>query len=326
MKKKSIFFDETYWEEMCLLLSQNKSVQEILEILRTPKNEKASDKTEYLLRKGIRFEEIVKEMKGKIPERLSFYLTFLPLQKALEAAISFYKFEKEWKSSFVKALLYPGFLFVMTEGILGVFSKIILPEIQKMTGAMNRMQSLKCFITVSELFFGLGILALSGAVFLGFLRKRNYRLYRFIMKHLGLKEIVRVYDTYVFARYYEELSAKGIPTLRIFQYLKAVKNAPAVKFIAEEFDQRLAGGEEFINCLKDPLLDEKFSRMAAVGFLSNTLKEAVKGYLELTEKRIRVFMKRFASGIQILSYVFLGVAAFVVYAALLAPMDILDQF
>ena len=88
-------------------------------------------------------------------------------------------------------------------------------------------------------------------------------------------------------------------------------------------DTELLSGKNMIEAMKNKYIDDRLSRFIKIAINTSELNMMLDGYIMQFEKRFKKYMNKLSLGIQLTSYILVGIVIIFVYQILFIPMSMI---
>lgn len=316
-------------EGICILMESGFSFQDAIRLLKDSRNEKVISKIQECLSEGNEIEMFVTQYFSKTYLKyLEPFCKFLPFSRSLQLTVKCLSEEKNTRSNLLKELLYPILLFIGTWIGLFIFTFFCFPTLislfRNFSMSITNLVVIKsCFMIVC---ITISIINLLTLVLLIGCRQNYIRLYLYSkICRLFKNNLLKTYQSNLFARFYRQCSLAGIKTKQTMKLLQSIEIHPVLVLISKQVEKSLNEGETMEDSLKNNLLDRTLIQYMKLAIYSSTMDEMLEGYIKVNEERMHRTIKRFSKGCQLISYGCIGFIIIVVYQILILPLTLMAE-
>lgn len=217
----------------------------------------------------------------------------------------------------LKKIAYPFFLLIFAYFMICFFSNYVL--VQMKDYIPNNI--ILIFVHLLKYLFGLTILVIVLYILLYyvFLYRYNSKLkcpFRLMKKMISLQ----------FVCMYQSLEKTCSSTQEILETLSSIKFS-VVGIVSSEILKYLMQGvsiEESFNRIK--VFDSTFKKMLNYALVANSMSFFLDLYIQKSTLDIEKSIKKISNGVQIFSYISIGILVLIVYQIMMMPLNMLNQF
>lgn len=217
----------------------------------------------------------------------------------------------------LKKIAYPFFLLIFAYFMICFFSNYVL--VQMKDYIPNNV--ILIFVHLLKYLFGITILVIVLYILLYyvFLYRYNSKLkcpFRLMKKMISLQ----------FVCMYQSLEKTCSSTQEILETLSSIKFS-VVGIISSEILKYLMQGvsiEESFNRIK--VFDSTFKKMLNYALVANSMSFFLDLYIQKSTLDIEKSIKKISNGVQIFSYISIGILVLIVYQIMMMPLNMLNQF
>lgn len=256
-------------------------------------------------------------------KHLAFFLTLLPLEKALSKSIEICDFSHQFKQKLMKQASYPCLIFILAFILLLFFLYFIFPLVMETftsdQNLFNLLFNLKVFSHI--------LMVLLLIVFINVILVMIFKAYRYFMMQFLSKifKIIPMYCSYYYAYYLQIFMNLQIPTIMMFDYLKQHKDY-WLNHLATKFDFKLKQGASYLELIQNEcLFDNELKQMMNL-IIHTSKNELIKTYFIQSDYHFQNFFKKLAIYIQLFTYSFVGIIVLVVFQIFMIPLSMLENF
>ena len=326
LSKQEIAIDDLTY--ILKLLKSNLSLHQTLELLKNKNNEKIFNEITSKLDEGILIEKVIVDY---LPKQIKDYM--IPLLKnmtfisALELSLDFYFEHKNSENKLISKIAYPCILLFISISALYLFDLYGMDMIINLVKTFNNNVASFTIartvfrIIIKALYYSVLIITLIAIYYMQ--DKRIVFLYLFINKHFP-NSLINIYYSNEFISLLSICINKGYKTKHSLEILKNMKLKPVVCFLAYHLDEAMLEGDTLKQAIEKDYYDLSISRFIKIANYTNDFTNMLKNYLDLSKEKIEKTMKRLASTIQLVTYLFIGIIVIFIYRILLMPMQALS--
>ncbi|MEG0625919.1 type II secretion system F family protein [Anaerorhabdus sp.] len=316
-------------EGICVLVQSGFSFQDALRLLKDNKNKTCFDQLLSQLEKG---EEIENFIQIYFSKEYCMYLKpfcmFLPFTQSLTLTMKCIKEEKNYRTNILKELLYPSLLFIGTWMGLTVFTFLCFPTLITMFTNFKMdpttLLSIRFIFICICIFITIVLLSMSVIILLWCNKMCRCILYEMYCK-LNKNNMIKTYQSNLFARFYRQCSMSGIKTKETMKLLSNIEIHPILNLMSTTIQKSLTRGEKMEEALENIYLDRTLVQYMKVAIYSSSMDEMLEGYIRINETKMKRKIKRFAKGCQLISYGCIGFIIVIVYQILILPLTLMAQ-
>lgn len=239
------------------------------------------------------------------------------LKEAIECVSQIEKSSNVFFEKLLKKIAYPFFLLVFAYFMICFFSDFVLVQMQDYIS--NHFVLI--LIQVLKVLFGASILSI--LLYLGlyylFFYKYDVRLkcpFSLMKKMISLQ----------FVCMYQALEKSYSPTQEVLETL-ALMDFSIVGMVSNEILKQLKKGNTLEACfLGINVFDASFKKMIKYALSGNRLSIFFDLYVKKCRLDLEKSVKKLSNGIQIFSYISIGILVVVFYQIMMMPLNMLNQF
>ncbi len=265
---------------------------------------------------------------ASVSKRMSTFLRFLPLSKALSLSLTLHEQTQASRKQFLKWTAYPMAMFIISLMGVQLFCLLCLPALIEMMKGFSvstwMIEVMYHGLMIASIFLTLLIL-LGLTLSLWALSKKRIVMSVVVLYRLKLGFLVEKDLSLHFARLYFECMRLGIPTKTALAMLQQCKEEPLTVFLAWHVEQVLIKGGNLQQAMAIEYLDPSLEKLMKTAVLSSGALNLLEGYLEISLKKKEKRMSRAARMIQGAAYVFAAVMILLVYQVLFLPLSMLER-
>lgn len=324
-KKQHISHDDL--DILCELLKTDIALNDALDILKTSRNKEIIKKIQDRLRKGQLVSEVFTEYLNKdIKKYFMSFVSYLSFKDALSLSMKMLKKEKGLKNKIMKEISYPMILMIVTIAGIFLFNRYCFDTLISTVSEFNAdiasailfRQILDISIDIIFIFVILIIIIL---IFFG--RKKRIVFAYIVLDKYMPNSIFKEYLSSRFVLYFNECHKTGLKTKDSIEILKSFHFEPLVSFIAFHVDTDLLSGKNMVEAMRNKYIDDRLSRFIKIAINTSELNMMLDGYILQFEKRFKKYMNKLSLGIQLTSYILVGIVIIFVYQILFIPMSMI---
>lgn len=253
----------------------------------------------------------------KLIESLSSYMS---LSKSIVCANKIDQSLSALLKKVLKRITYPLFIFCFAYFMILFFSNSIVPQMSTFSTQENSYLILDILkISFTLLFIVLCSLVLTFTFCLISKRFRIFCIYR-----LEVLKIYKIYQSIQFSIVFEVLLESGLSTKICFEALNKMNFYTIVYHLSEQINNRLNQGEKLELVIDSISFDPTFIKFFKMGIKTGSLDKILQLYQKQAKSAFEKYINRIISGIQIISYVSVGMLVLVVYQIMLVPLNMLN--
>lgn len=263
---------------------------------------------------------------GSFYDHLCFFMKIASLSEAIMSALEMDDVIKSMRSRLMKQSRYPMLLFIMALFTLYLFTAQILPQL--MQGfAMNEENGMWLGSVYVLRTLALSVLCtVTLALMITLIASRSLRWKLHILSWLRFTSLPQQYCSYLLAGYFAQLLHHGITTKNAFAFLTQLKNDSLLRQCACQMEAQLQDGLSLDECLSSQCwLDDAFVRMWMIAEHTHNMEASLKQYQKQQEATWEQLLKRIGIGIQISTYLFVGIMVILVYQIMLVPLQMMES-
>ncbi len=312
------------------LLEAGLSLNECFALLKNRRNEQIFADIKAKLDQGLGIETAICD---HLPSGIRVYmmslLPSLSFEESLSLSLDFHEKNSRGRNEFISSLAYPLILLFIAMTSLYLFDLYGIDSIFRLIESFD--PDLKLYrdfrvlfrIVVNVFYYGILLLFLAVMVFSS--KKRIVLLYLFVSKHLP-NSVLNIYYSEEFMSLLLICCRSGYSTKEALEILKKMKNKPVVSFLAFHMDESLMEGLTLREAAGKPYYDSSLSRFIKIANYSRDFSGIIGSYIYLTRQKIEKRMKGYSLGIQLFTYVFIGIIIVFIYQILFMPMQAISSF
>ncbi len=273
-------------------------------------------------------EFIVDYLPRGIKEHVYSFLEFTTFVKAIELSLQLYEYDKMTKQQFIKSLLRPLILFVVSLGAVQLFIVLCLPVLLALMRDFEVNDfTLRTGGTIFTLFINsvLIVLVVLLVIVFYFIRPKNKVLGYVLLSKTYFYKTVRHFVSGQFAAYFHACVKSGYTTQTILLILQKMKQKPLLVFNAYHIEQALLKGEKIEDAINNRYLDTTLQKYIQIAVYSTGLKNMLEGYIEYNTQVGYNLCKRWAKRITLISYSSIALMLVLIYQVLLLPLSIIQE-
>ena len=236
--------------------------------------------------------------------------------------------KEEYQNKLKSKLTYPSILvtFLFLFSLFVVF--MLLPNVNQL---FSSFQIEKSFLI--EILFGFFYFIPSfiiGAVFIALylvlrliyaLKHKLYRIIEMYLKWPIFKLILQKYFSLKFALYFHELLSEDIDSTSVISILNEQMTDSDLKIILYEINNRLYGGENLEEILKDfEYFDDLFISFFQMYMKNPQQRHSLSYYIQVTYEYLDYCIERFLKYLIPMIYGFVALFVITIYIAIIIPM------
>ena len=312
------------------LLKSNLPLKSCLNLIKNKKNENVFNEIISRLDKGEMIEKIIvfylsKEF-GSYMVNLLKNLTFA---NSLELSLSFFDKNNSNNRYLLKAIAYPiGLLFICLSALF-LFDNygldIILNLMKQFKTDVSSFNVIRVLLRILIYAFYILFIIIAGIILFFIKQKRITMFYILLIKYFP-NSLIKTYFTEEFVSLFVISLKLGYKTKDALTLLKSLNNKPIVSFLAFHIDEFLLQGESLKEASGQKYYDETFSKFIHIASYTTNFVGIMENYAELSREKIQNKMKLYASILQALSYVVIGIVIIFIYQVLFLPMQAINSF
>ncbi len=271
-------------------------------------------------------ELLVQGHHGSFYNHLRFFLKITSLSEAITSALEMDDVMKNMRSRMLKQARYPMLLFIMSFFTLYVFTAQILPQLMQSFALDEESNMWMSAIVILRGFamMILGIVCVLLIVALIASRSSTWKLVS--MTCLRFTSLPQQYCSYLLAGYFAQLLHHGITTKNAFAFLTQCDASVLLKHCTSKMEAQLQEGIPLEDCLSaQDWLDQAFVRMWMIAEHTHNMETSLRQYQRHQEAAWEQLLKRFGMGIQISTYLFVGIMVILVYQIMLVPLQMMES-
>lgn len=282
---------------------------------------KERDAIKEQLSQGISFIDVLTQnQKSSYFQYLRILGKYMPLCDCIQSANEIDSNSNQLVKDILIKSVYPGFIFCFAYFMILFFSNSIAPMMSSFSSDTNSFILLDILkIVFSVLFFGLCI------GFIAFLISRvSSRFQDFLYQYVKRLSIFQRIQSLQFSIVFNQLLKNGISTKECFEILEKMTCLKLVSKNAKEITNLLRQGKTLESIFQELSFDSIFVHFLSIGIRTGNFSSILEIYQKQARYRLLRDTKKITSGIQIVSYVSVGLLVLVVYQVMLVPLNMLN--
>ncbi len=301
-------------EELENFLALSKSGLDILTVLKL--SFPYSDQFIEELNRGIPLSQIFYEhSKDSLFQLLHILASHMSFEKALDCANDIEQASKKRKEKFILQIAYPLFLFLFSYALILFFSHSIVPSMMTYAESSSFFILDLLRIVYSMIFIFLFLLFL-----LFFLKKKVKSLQKFWLNLYFIKK----YQSLLFSYIWKSLLDNGLVTSECFCVMEKIIE---IRNEAKSLNECLTSGYSLLQAISFTFKNlTLFYQFIETGLATSNLSNLLDIYIQQEEKEMDLMLKKWSRGIQLFSYLCVGIVVFVFYQVMLLPLNMLNTF
>ena len=324
-KKQHISNDDL--DILCELIKTDIALHDALDIVKTSNNKQIIKSIVMRLDRGETVNEVFVDYLGKeIRKYFMSFISYLSFKDSLSLSITMLRKEKNLKGKIIKEISYPMILMVVTLSGIFLFNRYCFDTLIMTVSEFNAdIASAVLFkrmldICIDTLFVAVCIILIT---ILFFMHKKRIVFAYIMLDRYMPNSIFKEYLSSRFVLYFNECHKTGLKTKDSIDILKSFHFEPLVSFIAFHVDTELLSGKNMIEAMKNKYIDDRLSRFIKIAINTSELNMMLDGYIMQFEKRFKKYIKKLSLGIQLTSYILVGIVIIFVYQILFIPMSMI---
>lgn len=271
-------------------------------------------------------------LNSSLPKLFCEYFCFFQnkncLSEAIKKSLDICIVKADYQNKIKSKLTYPAILmtFLFFFSLFVIF--MLLPNVNQLFNSFQIEKSL--FIHILFTFFYLfpcfiiGIVCISIYLCLKLIYALHHKSYRVIEKYLNwpiFRSIIQKYFSLKFAIYFHELLSEELDTTSIISILNEQMNDSDLKIVLYEMNNRLYGGEELEEILKDfEYFDQLFLSFFQMFMKNPQQNQSLSYYIQITFEYMDYWINRFLKFLVPTVYCFVAIFVITIYIAIIIPM------
>ena len=239
------------------------------------------------------------------------------LKEAIECVSQIEKSSNVFFEQLLKKIAYPFFLLVFAYFMICFFSDFVLVQMKDYISS----NSVLILIQVLKVLFGTSILSI--LLYLGlyylFFYKYDARLkcpFSLMKKMISLQ----------FVCMYQALDMSYSSTQEILETMASMDFSVVGKISQEILDDLKTGKSLEESFLEIKVFDSQFKKMLVYALTSNQMHVFFDLYIKKCSFDLEKSVKKISTGIQMFSYISIGILVLIVYQIMMMPLNMLNQF
>ena len=312
------------------LLETDLSLSECFTLLKNRKNEEIFVQIKTKLDEGALIEKIIQDY---LPKDIKAYvvslLGSLSFAQALSISLSFYQQNEEGKKALLSSLAYPLILLFISVSALYLFDLYGIDSIFALISTFDQdlglYADLRILFRIGVNIFYYGVLIIFALIAFYLSPKRAALLFIFMSEHFP-NSFINIYYSEEFVSLLLICFEHGYATREALTILKAMRSKPVISLLAFRMDESLLQGQTLKEAASSSFYDSSLSRFIKIAAYTNDFSTIMRSYIFLARQKIATRMKAYSLGIQLLTYLFIGIVIIFIYQILFMPMQAISSF
>lgn len=258
-------------------------------------------------------------------EVLSNYFSYKDLLNFIYETKSF---EKKLKQETIKVFTYPLILYLLMYSLMLFFIIVLVPSLMNIITLFDI--SLTTLFLTRNILITLFVLLtlLNGAIISFTVLHLNEERCKVTINKLTKNQkfsILNEIITYQFAHMFNLLLSHGFSTKQALDLMRRGSENKRVSWLATLVTYNLEQGIPFEKSIELHQFDISFLSLLKLGIMNNQVTQLLITYLETTETKVFIKLKRIGSIIKLLTYTLIAILIIFMYQILLTPMSMMGS-
>ncbi len=319
---------ESQWLLLAKMIERHYSVRDAFEALsRTYSDSRPIQRISSGLGNGVSFQQLLSD--SAFEKKLSFYVSFLPLDKSILIVNQQIKKEETLLKRFTGKMTYQLGLLAASFALMFLFTEFVMPTmLQSMSLNDSRTASISfvftVLLTVRNLVIVLLLISALSVTYIKVRKRENY-LWMFLHQHKQ-DRLLRIYATYRFVIRLNCLLENGISMIDAVNIIRQQKDERMTSLLAHHFNEVLLAGTDFEDSLDMSYFDDDFHSLCLLGLKSDDFCQSLSDYQEMIDIKFEQMLKKISMIIQIVCYGFVAAVIIMGYQVLLLPLEMVQEY
>lgn len=311
------------------LLQTGFSFKECLSLLKNPKNAEVFAVIDQRLQDGEMIEKLfVDYLEKKYADYFSALIRFESFSISLGLMIEMVQDDDMQNKMYIKNLAYPSLILIAT--ILGIyfFNLWVFPGMLEIMQNFAQINDTILYLHLTmQLIANISLFMLIIIlVFILYFKQEKNQVKGYIFFHRFIKQgFWQDFVTNDFVRFFYHCQKNGLSTKQSMAVLCNLPHKPLIAYVAASIDKQLQNGEIMEKALNLSLLDQALNKFMIIAINTSCIEEMLVGYMEINALKVKERCRKLGMGLQLFSYVMLGVMLVFVYQILLMPLGVISH-
>ena len=311
------------------LLQAGFSFKECLTLLKNKKNAEIFTAIDQRLQAGEMIDDLfVNYLEKKYADYFTALIRFEPFSISLGLMIEMVQDDDQQNKMYIKSLAYPLFILVAT--ILGIyfFNLWVFPGMLEIMQSFAKIDDTVLYLhLIMQLIANVSLFMLIIVLsFILYFKQEKNQVKGYIFFHRFIRQgFWHDFVTNDFVRFFYHCQKNGLSTKQSMAILCNLPHKPLISYVATIIDEQLQNGEMMEKALNLAFLDQALNKFMIIAINTSRIEEMLVGYMEVNALKVKERCRKLGVGLQLFSYVMLGIMLVFVYQILLMPLGVISH-